>query len=98
MKRDRGKRFFSLLQSVLTGSGVHPASYPVGVDLFPRRYVYSARDVKLTTHLQLMPRLGTLGAVISLLVHLRGVLFNYARRQLCTFKLRFNSTSASDGV
>jgi hypothetical protein len=43
----------SLLHSVQTGSGPHPASYPINTGgLFP--WWYSARGVKLTTHFHLV--------------------------------------------
>jgi hypothetical protein len=46
-----GENDFSFLYSVRTGSGAHPASYPV---LFPRGK--SGWGVMLTTHLHLVPR------------------------------------------
>jgi len=56
-----------------TGSGVHSASYPVGWELFGR---FSARDVKLTTHLRQMPRLRTHGAITPLPIQLHDVRLN----------------------
>jgi hypothetical protein len=45
-----GKIHFSLVHSIQTGSGVHPASYSMGSrGCFPG-------GVKLTTHLQPVPR------------------------------------------
>jgi hypothetical protein len=45
---------FFLLHSVETGSGVHPASYPMGAkDLSPRP---RGKGVKLTSHLHLVPK------------------------------------------
>jgi hypothetical protein len=42
-------------QRVRTGSGAHPASYPMGTrGLFP--WGYSGRGVKMATHLHLVPR------------------------------------------
>jgi hypothetical protein len=45
---------FSLLHIVQTGSEVHPSSYPLGIGGSFRGE--SGRGVKLTTHLQLVPR------------------------------------------
>jgi hypothetical protein len=52
---------FSLLQVVPTGSGVHTTSYPMGTaGPFPGQ---SGRDVKLTTHLHLVPRSTKCGTI-----------------------------------
>jgi hypothetical protein len=54
-------RFFSLRHHVQTCFGAHPASCAVGTRVFPQRW--SSRDVKLTTHLHLVPTLRMHGAV-----------------------------------
>jgi hypothetical protein len=46
---------FSLLHSVYTGSGAHPASYPMGTG-GSFLVGHSCRGMKLTTHLRLVPR------------------------------------------
>jgi len=49
-------RGFSLCHHVQTGSGVHPASYPLeSGNSFSRGKM--AGELKLTTHLDLLPRL-----------------------------------------
>jgi hypothetical protein len=66
---DRGSRVqfpagtgnFSLHHRVQNGSGAHPASYPTGTRVFP--WEKSGRDVKLTTHLHLVPRPRIRGAI-----------------------------------
>jgi hypothetical protein len=57
----RGKKFFSLPQCVQTASGAHASSYPKvpGGGISP--------GVKLTTHLHLVPRSRTRGAIPPLL-------------------------------
>jgi hypothetical protein len=52
----RNKRHF-LLHNFQTGSGVHSASYKIDTGDF--LWGLSYRSVKLTTHLRLVPRLGT---------------------------------------
>jgi hypothetical protein len=52
-----GVRDFPLLQTFQTGSGAHRSSYSVGTGTFLR-----GRDVTLTTHLQLLPKLEMSGA------------------------------------
>jgi hypothetical protein len=53
---------FSLHHRVQTGSGAHPASYPMGTrDSFPGGW--SGRGVNLTTHLHLVPRSRMRGAI-----------------------------------
>jgi hypothetical protein len=60
--KSRHGQEFSLLRVVQTGSGVHPTFYPIGTGgLFPRGL--SGRDVKLTTHLQLVPRSRKYGSI-----------------------------------
>jgi len=51
-----GGGVISLHHRVQTGSGVHPAFYPMGTWALPP-------GVKLTTHLQLLPRLRMCGAI-----------------------------------
>jgi hypothetical protein len=46
---------FTFLYIVQTGSGAHPTSYPMGTGGFFSGSK-AARGVKLTTHLQLVPR------------------------------------------
>jgi hypothetical protein len=46
----------SLIQSLQTGSGTQPASYPIGTGLPSPGY--RGRNVKLTTYLHLIPRSG----------------------------------------
>jgi hypothetical protein len=46
---------FSVLHGVQIGSGTHPASYPMGTGRYSLRRK-SGQDVKLTTHLHLMPK------------------------------------------
>jgi len=46
-----GARIFA---SVQTGPGAHPASYTIGIGSF---WGQSSRDVALTTHIHLAPRL-----------------------------------------
>jgi hypothetical protein len=66
----RGKRC-SVVYSLQTGSGAHPASYPMGTGgRFPRR------GVKLTTHLHLVPRSRMLELYLHFLICLPGVVFN----------------------
>jgi hypothetical protein len=52
---------FSLHHRVQTGSGAHLASYPMGTGAFS--LWQSGRDVKLTTHLHLVPRSRMRGAI-----------------------------------
>jgi hypothetical protein len=55
----------SPLHVVRTGSGVHPTFYPMGTGgSFPGGQ--SGRGVKLTTHLQLVPRSRKYGSIHSL--------------------------------
>jgi len=57
---------FSPHRRVQTGFRAHPASYPMGIrGLFP--WAQSSLGMKLTTHLDLMPRLRLHGAVLPLL-------------------------------
>jgi hypothetical protein len=52
----------SLLHSAQAGSGAHPASFPMGTGVsFPRGL--SGQAVKLTTHLQLLPRSRKRGSI-----------------------------------
>jgi hypothetical protein len=70
----RGKRF-SLLHSVQTGCGAHRPSYPLSTGgSFPRGR--AARDMKLTTHLQLTPRSGMVEPYLHSLIDLHGVGLN----------------------
>jgi hypothetical protein len=67
---------FSLLQSVQTDSGAHPASYPISTGgSFPRGR--AARDMKLTIHLQLTPRSGMVEPYLHSPINLHGVKLNY---------------------
>lgn len=50
-----GDFFFPLLQNVQSGSGAHPAYYLMGTRSFPGR-VWIGGDVKVTTHIHLVPR------------------------------------------
>jgi hypothetical protein len=52
---------FSILQIVQTALGAHPASYSMGTEVLSRRK--SGRNVKLTTHPHLVPRLKINGAM-----------------------------------
>jgi hypothetical protein len=57
---------FSLLHNVQTGSGTHPASYPIGtVCSFSGGKAASGRGVNLTTHLHLVPR----SSMVELYLH-----------------------------
>jgi hypothetical protein len=65
-------RDYSLLHSVETDSGAHPASYKVGtVDFFP-----GVQSVKLTTHLHLVPRLRIEELYLHSPICLHGIVLN----------------------
>ena len=70
-------RDFSFLRNVKA----HPASYSVGTGVLLR--VKGGRGLKLTTHLQFVPRLGMSGAMPLLLICVRGV-----DREIFTFTCR----------
>jgi hypothetical protein len=67
---------FLLLRAVQTGSGDHPTSYTMGTggSFLGGK---SGRGVKLTAHLQLVPRSGKCGSIYtSLPICLLGVVLN----------------------
>jgi hypothetical protein len=59
----------SLYHRVQTGSGAHPASYPMVI----------RRGVKLTTHLHLVPRLRIRGTIPPFPIRLHGVVLSYVQ-------------------
>jgi hypothetical protein len=68
-------RNFSLLYRFQTGSGTHPALYPMGTGFFPR--VWSSWNLKLPIHsLTLVPRKRISGALHPLPTRLHSVLLN----------------------
>jgi hypothetical protein len=65
----------ALFYSVQTNSGAHPASYPMGTwGSFPGGL--SSRNVKLTTHLHLMPGSGKVELYLHSTIRLHGVVLN----------------------
>jgi hypothetical protein len=68
-----GIRDFCPLHSVQIGFGAHPASRPVGNGgCFPE----SKADVKLTTHLHLVPRSRLVELYLHFLMRLYGMVLN----------------------
>jgi hypothetical protein len=66
---------YSLLHVVQTGSGAHPASYPVGTwGFFPGGK--SGKDVKLTTHLHLLPKSRMVELYLHSPIRLHGIVLN----------------------
>jgi hypothetical protein len=67
----RQEQDFSMLHRVQTGSGAHPASCTVGTGgSFPRGK--ATGGLKLTTHLQLVPRSRKCGSIQPLHIRLHG--------------------------
>jgi len=57
----QGQEFFSVCHCIQTGSGSHPASYPMGtLGSFPQGF---SHGMKATAFLQLVPRLRMHGAI-----------------------------------
>jgi hypothetical protein len=69
-----GKDFY-LLHRDQTGSGTHPASYPVRIEGF--LLGLNDRGVKLTTHLHLVSRLRMVELYLHLSIRLQGVVYFY---------------------
>jgi hypothetical protein len=63
-----------------TGSGAHPASYPMGTRGSSLRG-WSGRGVKLTTHLLLVPRWRMRGTVPPFPIGLHGMMLSYVQGQ-----------------
>jgi hypothetical protein len=59
-------RIFSLCHRVQSDSGAHAGSYPMGTGGFFPGSKAAGGGVKLTTHLQLVPRLRMRGAIPTL--------------------------------
>jgi hypothetical protein len=73
---DSGNGNFSLLNTVQTGSVVHPASYPMGTGSFFLRGL-SDQGVKLTTRLHLVPRSRMVVLYFNYPIHLDGVVLKH---------------------
>jgi hypothetical protein len=81
-------RDFSVLHSVQSGSGAHPAFYPVGSGCsIPSGKI--VRGVKLTTLLRLVPRSRMVELYLHSPIRLHGVVLNEAQGQLEDVTCRF---------
>jgi hypothetical protein len=68
-------RDFSLLYSIQTGSGAHPASCAMGIGgCFPG---YSSSGIQLATHLQLLLGLRMVALYLHSSIHLHGICLTY---------------------
>jgi hypothetical protein len=70
----RGKRF-SLLHSVQTGSGIHPASYSMGTGALSPGIKWPGME--LTTHPHLVLKLRIVELYLHSLTCLHGIVLNY---------------------
>jgi len=74
-----GQEIFLFSKTVQTESGAHPASHSIGTGVLSQRY--NGGGVKMTTYLQLVPRLRMRGAIPLFLPHVfrarRGKNFTY---------------------
>jgi hypothetical protein len=76
-----------------TLSGAHPSSYQMGIGVL--FLVVKWQDVKLTTHLHLVPRSRMDGAIILVSLRLHGIVLNCITKTTDSLNLLSSSSSSS---